>query len=197
MSDEPYTSSNMFMNMSGVPVRVEQGGKNAGNVSVPAPELGDEDSVLTVQPDLSVAWEPAGGGGIYQVATVVFSNADLKTPNVVTLIPAQGAGTVIVPTQCVATCDVATGSVFTNAPTMQFRYNNSATGQETSSLGSFTFWTSANEPLYRIPLRVAGANDSSVFANQPYTGLLNAAATGNAANNKTVTLRISYWVATI
>lgn len=197
MTDEPFTGDDMFIEMSGVPVRIEQGGHNAGNISVPAPTAGDIGEVLTVQPDLTLAWNAVASSNTVLETTVVISNADLKAANSVTLLAAPGAGKFIQPMYFVATCDVATASVFTNAPSMNFRYNDSATGQESSSLGSVTFWQSSTATIYRLILQVAGTNDQANFVNQPLTCRLSAAVTGNAANNKTVTIRLQYRIVNI
>lgn len=62
MSYEPFSDGGLLM-QSGIPVRIKDSGGQGRWLRVPQPVAGEEGEVLTVQPDLSAAWEPASGGG--------------------------------------------------------------------------------------------------------------------------------------
>jgi len=57
MSYEPFSDGGLLI-QSGIPVRIMTSGGQGTWVRVPQPAAEDEGDVLTVQPDLSVAWEP-------------------------------------------------------------------------------------------------------------------------------------------
>jgi len=186
----------MFMNMSGVPVRVVQGGKNAGYVNVPAPQAGDEDSVLTVQGDLTVAWEPAAAAGVtLTTATVTVPNATLKSTTAYTLVAAQGAGTVIIPVQTTLVMRYGGTNVFTSVnPNFQFRYNGVAsTG--TSNIGPGSgFWQQAFDTIFLYDSFLQGLGNLTQLDNQPLTIQCSVAAQGNAANNNVLDVITTYYV---
>lgn len=187
---EPFGDYGAVVMQSGIPVRVKDSGGQGSWLRVPQPLAGEEGEVLTVQPDLSAAWEPAAGGGSYLVSTVSIPNATLKSTNPTTIVPAAGANTVIVPVWVSTLMRLGTNA-FTNNPNTLIRYNNS--GSASVTLATDANWgagsssmTTQSVPGFRTTL--------ALRTNQPVTFTLSAALTGNAANDNTADITIAYFV---
>jgi len=196
MSDEPFTSFGTLIMQSGIPVRVKDSGGQGNWIRVPAPLAGDEDDVLTVQPDLTVAWEPpVSSPGNVLSNVVTYSNANMRAaPVAITLVPAAGAGTVLIPLCYSLKMAYGGTNAFTNAPGFLMRWNDSAAGGASTTVGlSTTFWQSTASGWGYF---VGSVQNQllSVFENQPLTTKLNAGVTGNAANNNTVEITTYYIV---
>jgi len=188
MSDEPFTTFGQLILESGIPVRVNDTGGQGNWVRVPAPLPGDEDSVLTVQPDLSVDWEPTGGS--YLTYTTTVSNATLKSTNPHTLVPAQGAGTVILPFRWAAVMRYGGNNAFTLNANMLFRYNDAAAPQYSYGPGT-PFYQQTVDTIATSSL-LTHAGNLSLLENQPFTLTLANALTGNAANDNVMDVTTYY-----
>jgi len=195
MSYEPFSDGGLLM-QSGIPVRIKDTGGQGNWLRVPQPVAGEEGEVLTVQPDLSAAWEPAtgGGGATFGQSTTQISNATLRTTNPTTLVAAQGAGTMIVPTQCALRHNYGGNNVWTNGPTPSLSWNN-----DTSSV-----LVPLNDPFQLAAVTQTSISSgvdevvpTSVYDNQPLTFQLSAGLAGNAANDNTATIIVTYLVLTI
>jgi len=195
MSYEPFSDGGLLL-QSGVPVRIKDSGGQGNWTRVPQPLGGEEGEVLTVQPDLSVAWEPATGGGGTGLLTanVTITNAALKsTVTSTTLIAAPGAGKVIVPIRYVYIMRYGGTNAFTNAPSTRIRYNNANNQSQTTATLNATFWQATTD-AYGTPPIAGTVELLSAFENQPLTFIMFAAATGNAANDNTLDVEITYYI---
>jgi len=191
MTDEPYTQYGQIIYESGVPLRVNDSGGQGDWVRVPNPTAGDIADVLTVQPDLSVAWDPpASSGGGLQVASVAVSNAELKAATSKTMVTAQGAGTVIIPIRVGIVMHYGGTNAFTNNAGINFRWGTSdcmsvfGAGTNTFSTCFFDAGTVSTAAL-------------SAAENADLTAKPGNAYTGNAAGNNTATFYALYYVLTL
>jgi len=187
--EEPFGTHGILIMQSGIPVRVRDGGGQGTWVRVPAPQAGEEDEVLTVQPDLSVAWSPSSGGGQLS-ASLSLSNADLRTTNNFTVVPAAGTDTVIMPTTIIILLNYGGTNVWSNSPSVQLRYNGVS---GTASALTTPQWGQASTRLssQAAPFLTASRTQRN---NEPLTFNLGVAATGNAANDNTAEVTVYYFV---
>lgn len=203
MSYEPFSDGGKLLIQSGIPVVVKDSGGQGNWVRVPAPLGGEEGEVLTVQPDLSVAWEPTQSSGTTILTdSVVLSNATLKAGTTSTLVSAQGANTVIVPITIAFIMRYGGTNAFTNAPSMQIGYNGSPNFPTLGYAGA-AFWTQTNTRVIVWSVPAAPTTDMypslplSGMTNQPLTTAFGAALTGNAANNNTLEVFTTYYVISV
>lgn len=190
---EPFGDYGTVLMQSGIPVRVKDSGGQGSWLRVPQPLAGEEGEVLTVQPDLSAAWEPASTGMLSHSVSV--SNATLRTVNATTIVPAAGPNTVVVPTFFNFILRYGGTNAWVSGPTMLIRYNNVNPPQMAgiSPNWALTFSQLLTQPATLI---APGALGSSLATrtNQPLTMSLNSNLTGNAANDNTLDVITYYYV---
>lgn len=193
MSDEPFI--NQYSNRKRRIVYMNAG-KQGNFVDVPAPAPGDAGDVLTVQPDLSLAWNASGGGGggvtTSQTVTTL-SNSDLRSTSRIEVVPAQGANTIIVPTFIQLIYNYAGNNPFTNDPFFQFSYDNPNDGDIEITTAGLT----ESKSMVRFHTCTSNLLDEVECVNVKLTVNVASALTGNAANDNTVTVFVTYYVTTI
>jgi len=208
MSYEPFSDPGLIM-QSGIPVLVRDTGGQGNWARVPQPLAGEVGEVLTVQPDLSAAWEPSGGGSgtTLQTSSVTMSNTELRAESPVTLVSAQGSDTVVIPTSIVFISRYGGTNAWTNKTSFEVSYNDSATTGKSVSLTSAgsAFWTATQDQFvsWNIgpTLSELTADEQvlsfnlSLSSNQPLTcKTAGPTLTGNAANDNTVEVITTYFV---
>jgi len=183
---EPFSEFGGLMMQSGIPVRIKDSGGQGTFVRVPQPTAGEEGTVLTVQPSLSVDWSLPQ----LRMTTVSISNADLRTTNEILLVPAQGANTMIVPVHITQVHVYGGTNAWTTIGNAFIRYD--------SFTGTTVALTNVNATATLSQMRQqamsSNAENLSACTNQPLNYLLDAGGTGNAANNNTAMIYITYYV---
>lgn len=127
--------------------------------------------------------------------TVTWSNADLKAPNPLTILAAQGPGTVIVPISIIMKLHYGGNNPFATFP-ISFTYTLG--GNATTTTASFDLTKSANTyyEFCFVNFGSSGKQDTLV-ENAAATLVMNLALTGNAANDNYVTVTFTYYVVKI
>jgi len=197
MTDEPYSEYGQIIYESGVPLRVNDSGGQGTWARVPQPVAGEEGDVLTVQSDLSVAFAPpaGGGGGNLQMASVLLSNSDLKTPTAVTIVAAQGAGTIIVPHRAGTVSHYGGTNVWTSATSKDFVLAVNGSTIMTTQAANYSHTYS--EAAFSQGTTPATTQVSTNWDNKALTVLASSAFLGNAAGDNTITFYVWYWVITL
>jgi len=190
---EPFSEYGAIIEQSGIPVRVKDSGGQGSWLRVPQPVAGEEGEVLTVQPDLSIGWDPStGGSGFLQRTATSISNATLKSTNAVTIVPAQGAGTVIVPVSWSLVYRYGGNNGFTTTQNFEIKYN-----------GSSVLWTVAaiNFAALMSQLLAQGATSNtgavSVRTNSALDFKMAVALAGNAANDNTLDIEVVWYTISV
>ena len=208
MSYEPFSDHGIIM-QSGIPVVIKDTGGQGNWARVPQPLAGEVGEVLTVQPDLSVAWDPSGGGSgtTLQTSSVIMSNAELRANTPVTLVSAQGSDTVVMPVSIAFIMRYGGTNAFTNSSAFDIRYNNvAATDGAINLTPSSSFWQATADFFGRWNIGLTenelGQGNMEVFAlslasNQPLTCQVRVPLTGNAANDNTVEVITTYFVVSV
>lgn len=208
MSYEPFSEPGIII-QSGIPVIIKDTGGQGNWARVPQPLAGEVGEVLTVQPDLSVAWEPSGGGSgtTLQTSSVIMSNAELRANTPVTLVSAQGSDTVVMPVSIAFIMRYGGSNAFTSDDSFGIRYNGVAGTEEvvTVTPGS-AFWRATADRFGRWnagpTLTELGSENVNTFAltlasNQTLTCETRGTLTGNAANDNTVEVITTYYVISV
>ncbi len=148
-------------------------------------------------------WQAGGGGGGLLTATVTLTSAQVKALNgtPVTLIAAQGAGTMISIVSWI--CKLNFGSnAFTSAGGGQiglyYTNNASSTGLIANILGNTSLTSTSNQtwigPI--VQYTTATPAPSTTKENTPVVVDANATIAGNAANDNTVYVNVLYQIIT-
>nr|QKV51014.1 hypothetical protein [Crucivirus sp.] len=124
-------------------------------------------------------------------STTQWSNADLKAPNALIVVLAQGALSLVIPIQLTMQLVFGT-NVFTNAPTLTVHYT---TGVLNVITPSASFWQAGNNQIYQTTF-FGGDNQESTITNKNTTLQLSTGLTGNAGNDNVVNVVFRYYVIT-
>lgn len=169
--------------------------------------LGSSGNVLFSNGNAALpTWNTAPGAGstVSQIATVTLTSAQIKSLNAtpITLVAAQGLGTAIMVLKYWAEFIYGGTNVFTAAAaqTIDLKYNNSAGFKISTMVTNFNLVsTSASIASFNSEFSVILRPTSAQATNVPIVAA-NPIATeisGNAANNNTVKINISYIVTSI
>jgi fibronectin-binding autotransporter adhesin len=148
----------------------------------------------------SPSFQTAPGGGVL-TASVNLTNAQIKaihaTP--ITIVAAQGAGTTIQLISCAAKLHYGGTNAFVDGSAfgLSFYYTNNA-GVQVGSVMTSTVLTQTSNRIY-LSNQILATNIDTSFENLPVvvTGATATEITGNAANNNTITVNITYKVITL
>lgn len=135
--------------------------------------------------------------GSLNFTQLTVTNAQLKTAFSLQLIPAQGAGTVIIPIFVGWKLNYGGSNAFTNSPTTRLNYNTAVASNiiATNNAGA-SFWQQTSTTFFFAYPQINELSSSAITNVAVYynSGL---AATGNAANNNTVTVNCVWYVSNI
>ncbi len=151
-------------------------------------------------------WQTSSaGGGLLTTAVITITSPQIKAlrASPVTLIPAQGAGKTIVLVSCIAKFNYAGTNAFTNGQTVTLRYvdtngtqvvtvNLIPSTQITATATSISIANSFGTNLLDISPTSLVENQVLCIANVGASEI-----TGNAANDNTITIQATYYVATL
>lgn len=145
-------------------------------------------------------WTSAAPGGssgkALNLTKVTITNSQLKAATAISLIAAQGAGTVIIPAYVTWKFVYGGTNAFTNSPGNQINYGSTyGTTPAIINLGGITFWQATASQIYQS--NGGYQNISTNVENQALNWTMSTAATGNAANNNTVNVTILWYTATM
>jgi len=183
---EPFSEYGAVILQSGIPVRLKDGGGQGDWVRVPQPTAGEEGTVLTVQPSLSVGWTLPQ----LRMAVAEISNAILRTTSNTTLVPAQGPDTIIIPISLTQLPLYGGSNVWTTMGVAGIQYNNNG---GTRIVLPNAFFTTATSNMRHTALS-SNVETVAVCANEPVVYNMDAGGTGNAANDNTARVYITYYV---
>jgi len=183
---EPFSEYGAVILQSGIPVRLKDGGGQGDWVRVPQPTAGEEGTVLTVQPSLSVDWTLPQ----LRIAVADISNATLRTTNPTTLVQAQGSNTLIVPINVVHMHLYGGTNAWTSMGVPGIAYNNNASTRVVLNSAVFTSVQSHQRSQAITQL----SETFGTTVNLPITFNMDAGGVGNAANNNTARVYITYYV---
>jgi len=190
MADEPFISKTpnakrrvVFMNA----------GKQSGAASsVPPADGSCEGFVLTCVGGVPT-WVPPSDGGLLTTTTTI-SNAQLRSTSPITLVSAQGAGTVV----AVRFIDIKFNYGGTNAFTTGGGLVVTYDGDFSNAVIRSSAWdySQAEDAIGYVACSPTPIL-SSLAANKQVTFAVAVALGGNAANNNTVTVVVHYEVVTL
>ena len=183
---EPFSEYGAVIMQSGIPVRIKDSGGQGTFVRVPQPTAGEEGTVLTVQPSLSVDWTLPQ----LRMAMADISNATLRTTNNTTLVPAQGANTLIIPVSVTQITMYGGTNVWSTMGVAGIQYDGDA---GTRIALPNAFFTTATSNMRHTAMS-SNVETLSVSANMPVVYNMDAGGTGNAANDNTARVYITYYV---
>jgi len=129
-----------------------------------------------------------GGSACICVERKDISNAELRSTGIVTLLPAPGPGKAIWLQHCAFVLRVPTGSAFVGTPAVTIGYSGLANIVTTTNVA-----TALDDNVGRyINLPMAGVQLLSSATNTTLGWALASGLTGNAANDNTVSLYLTY-----
>jgi hypothetical protein len=141
-----------------------------------------------------------GGSTIFNVADITLTNSQLKnlTTTPITLVAAQGAGTIIVPVSMFTRLNYGGNNIFTGAATFRFALG---TGLTTATAFFNIGGLDLSASTYYFPtvdtFNSGTGNVNTNCENQPLVVYNSGTAlTGNAANDNTYTIYVLYYVVT-
>lgn len=135
---------------------------------------------------------------IYKNLTVTIPNSDLKSGASTLIIPAQGAGTVIVAYSAVWQLIYGGSNAFTNIPLDRLSYGSTyTTGRIFDGPGGASFWqATTNFYAYQL-FQQTTTLANSLVENTALYNTMSTAATGNASNDNIIKVNVLYYVITL
>jgi hypothetical protein len=125
------------------------------------------------------------------------TNTQIKSSTAVTLVAAQGSGTIIIPLSLTLKMIYGGTNAFTSAPTIYLQYGTSVSSYDIYAVGTLTsFWEATSNYYAYANNLVTSVNPASALENTALT-IGFTAPTGNAAANNTLSGNLVYQVLTI
>lgn len=146
---------------------------------------------------------PTSTSAILLTTAVTWSNAALKAGTSLTVLAAQGAGTVIVPVSCVFKFVYGGNNAFTNSPTSQINFSTvNGTRPIFTGPAAGGFWqaTSSAYAFLNIQPLTGGflqTYNNTVSENTAVSATLSIPLTGNASGDNTVKIIMTYFLVSI
>lgn len=121
--------------------------------------------------------------------TATWTNADLKAGTALTLLPAQGAGTIIVPVSIYLKLNYGGNSAFTNSRTI------SAINPVNGMSPGAAFWQATADAIATgLPVDETTGASFALLSNINYVLTLSGGLLGNPDNDNTVTVKMRYYI---
>jgi hypothetical protein len=144
----------------------------------------------------------APAGNMLQTAAITLTNTQLKALNTtpISVISAPGAGVVIVPMSCTLKLDYGGTNAFSNSPALTLYWGSGGTAILLILAASNTGFSEATSNQYTFAFTgLAGTQTQTATNLENKAVFIQASAnyTGNAANNNTIGLVITYYTVTI
>jgi len=137
--------------------------------------------------------------------TTTYTNTQMKTGATITVIPAAGAGVIIVPLRVYFRMNYGGTNAFTNSPNISVIYASAATVISTIEGNDNPFWRATNTTFASatlLPDTIHGSEGRTVsgaitsFRNTAVQVKLTVNITCNAANNNNLTILMEYYTIT-